>query len=100
MRSVKGMRPDCLTGLLCMVPQVVHCARASHLRGCLVLHRCGNTRVSESLIVFWQIGSKVSFSNGMVYYDNILTDGKRCLVEEVPFPNLPKALTLARRVKC
>lgn len=56
--------------------------------------------MSESLIVFWQIGSKVSFSNGMVYYDNILTDGKRCLVEEVPFPNLPKALTLARRVKC
>ena len=58
-----GAGAACPAGLPCTVLQVVHCARASHLRECLVLPRRGNIDIcrSTSMIVFWQIGSKVFF---------------------------------------
>lgn len=60
-----------------------------------------NAYPSESVIVFWQAPSKVSFFflMALVCDDTFLTGGKRCLLDEVPLPRVPKALALARRGK-
>lgn len=52
------------------------------------------------MIVFWQIWSKSLFLMELVYYGNFVTYGKRCLMDEVPFPSRPDAVALARGVKC
>lgn len=61
----------------------------------------GNTYPSESVIVFWQAQSKLSFFSlmALVCDDTFLTGGKRCLLDEVPLPSVPEALALARRGK-